>query len=57
VGLDGTPVEAVLEAIARDKKRLKETVPFVLIEEPGDVRVGCEVPPDALRAAVMELSG
>jgi len=57
VGLDGTPVEAVLEAVGRDKKRVGTNVPFVLLEQPGDVRVGCEVAPEELRAAVMELSG
>jgi shikimate kinase/3-dehydroquinate synthase len=56
VGLDGTPVQAVLEAISRDKKRMGGGVPFVLVEAPGEVRVGCEVSEGDLRAAVMELA-
>jgi shikimate kinase/3-dehydroquinate synthase len=56
VSLDGTPVEPVLEAIARDKKRMRDGVPFVLVDAPGDVRVGCEVADEDLRAAVMELA-
>ena len=48
--------EAVLEAVARDKKRLGANVPFVLLEHPGEVRIGCEVAPEELRAAVMELA-
>jgi shikimate kinase/3-dehydroquinate synthase len=57
VGLDGTPVEDVLEAIGRDKKRLAGDVPFVLLTAPGDVRIGCEVAGDEVRAAVTELAG
>jgi len=56
VSLDGTPVEAVIEAISRDKKRLEGDVPFVLLERPGEVRIGCEVSAGELRAAVLELS-
>jgi shikimate kinase/3-dehydroquinate synthase len=56
VSLDGTLLQAVLEAIPRDKKRLHGEVPFVLLERPGDVRIGCEVNAGELRAAVMELS-
>ena len=37
VSLDGRRVDAVLEAIARDKKRLGADVPFVLVEAPGEV--------------------
>ena len=34
---DDVPCEAVLEAIARDKKRVGASVPFVLVSAPGDV--------------------
>jgi shikimate kinase/3-dehydroquinate synthase len=56
VTLDGgTGVPAVLAALSRDKKRLGASVPFVLLDAPGEVRVGCEVPEGELRAAVAEL--
>jgi shikimate kinase/3-dehydroquinate synthase len=43
--------------IAHDKKRVGSHVPFVLVSEPGEVRIGCEVPADEVRAAVAELFG
>jgi shikimate kinase/3-dehydroquinate synthase len=51
-------VAEVVAATARDKKRTRAdaTVPFVLLTAPGEVRVGCEVDPDDLRAAVEELA-
>jgi shikimate kinase/3-dehydroquinate synthase len=55
VMLEGTTVEAVLEAVKRDKKRVGRTVPFVLLEAAGEVRIGCEVDPAELRGAVQEL--
>jgi shikimate kinase/3-dehydroquinate synthase len=57
VTLDGAPVDAVIEATARDKKRLGSSIPFVLVRAPGDVRIGCEVAAEDLRAAVTELRG
>lgn len=54
--LTGASVEAVLEALARDKKRLRAGVPFVLVEAPGDVSYDTEVDPGELRAAVEELT-
>ncbi len=60
VSLPGGEVDVgeVVAATARDKKRTRAdaTVPFVLLAAPGEVRVGCEVDPDDLRAAVEELS-
>ncbi len=55
VTLDSTTVESVLEATARDKKRVGESLPFVLVSGPGDVRIGCEVADGEVRAAVEEL--
>ena len=55
--LDGVDVEAVMQALRRDKKRRAEgPVPFVLVEAPGDVREGIPVPEDEVRAAVEELT-
>jgi len=56
VRLAGASVDAVVEAVARDKKRLGDRVPFVLVKAPGEVRTGCEVADDELRAAVAELA-
>ncbi len=57
VRLEGVEVARVVEMTARDKKRLGPgaSVPFVLAHAPGDVRIGCEVAQDELRAAVAEL--
>jgi len=56
VSLRDISVDAVLEATARDKKRVGSRVPFVLVQAPGDVRVGCELASDEVRAAVAELA-
>jgi shikimate kinase / 3-dehydroquinate synthase len=53
----GAGVDAVVEALHRDKKRVQEGVPFVLVHEPGDVRIGEQVEPAELTAAVAELAG
>jgi shikimate kinase / 3-dehydroquinate synthase len=55
VSLDGVDVEQVLQAAARDKKRIGETLPFVLVSRPGEAQTGCEVSASELRAAVDEL--
>jgi shikimate kinase/3-dehydroquinate synthase len=57
VELGGASVDAVIDAIARDKKRVRSRVPFVLVTAPGDVSFGAQVPADELRAAVAELMG
>jgi shikimate kinase/3-dehydroquinate synthase len=49
--------EQVLGATRRDKKRTGEHVPFVLLDAPGEVRIGCQVAEEDLRAAVAELVG
>lgn len=48
-------IDAVLAATVRDKKRTGAHVPFVLVDAPGELRMGCEVAADELRAAVAEL--
>jgi shikimate kinase/3-dehydroquinate synthase len=57
IRLDGEDVEQILQATMRDKKRTGAHVPFVLLDAPGDVRTGCRVPTEELRAAVSELWG
>ncbi len=59
VALDGAKIDVdeIVAAVARDKKRLGESgVPFVLLSDPGEPRIGCVVPDDQLRDAVTELS-
>jgi shikimate kinase / 3-dehydroquinate synthase len=57
VRLDGVDVEAVLEAVGRDKKRTGgEGVPFVFVKAPGEVSEGHPVGARELRAAVEELA-
>jgi shikimate kinase / 3-dehydroquinate synthase len=56
VTLEGAGVEQVLAAVSQDKKRVGARTPFVLVHAPGDVRVGCEVAEEELRAAVAELA-
>jgi shikimate kinase / 3-dehydroquinate synthase len=53
---EGIEVQDVVAALAHDKKRLGAHVPFVLLDAPGEARVGCEVPPQDIRAAVAELA-
>ncbi|MTD42996.1 iron-containing alcohol dehydrogenase [Conexibacter sp. W3-3-2] len=61
----GLPVELdpqldaaeIVAATAKDKKRLGEHTPFVLIHGPGDVRHGAVVAPSDVLAAVAELHG
>jgi 3-dehydroquinate synthase len=56
VSLPDADTDDVLAAVAHDKKRLADGVPFVLVEAPGEVRVGCEVDAEELRGAVAELA-
>jgi shikimate kinase/3-dehydroquinate synthase len=56
VTLEGVPVEEIIEAVSRDKKRVGTTVPFVLVRAPGEVDFGCEVSAEDLRAAVVGLT-
>jgi shikimate kinase / 3-dehydroquinate synthase len=54
--LEGVAPDAVVAAIARDKKRTAGEVPYVLVAAPGDVRTGQHVEPGDVAAAVRELS-
>jgi 3-dehydroquinate synthetase len=51
----GASVDEVLELVERDKKRAGGRVPFVLVEAPGQVTPGHDVPPAELRGAVEEV--
>ena len=51
----GVDADAVVELVARDKKRRGGSVPFVLVESPGQVTPGHELAEDAVRAAVEEV--
>ncbi|HEV2980540.1 MAG TPA: bifunctional shikimate kinase/3-dehydroquinate synthase [Solirubrobacteraceae bacterium] len=55
VGLAGATTDAVLDALAHDKKRVGARLPFVLVNAPGDVIADGEVAPEELRSAVQEL--
>ena len=51
----GATTDEVLALIERDKKRAGGSVPFVLVEAPGEVTPGHEVDPEELRSAVDEV--
>jgi shikimate kinase / 3-dehydroquinate synthase len=48
-------VDAILDALGRDKKKTAAGVGFVLLSEPGEPRTGQLVEPDKVRSAVLEL--
>ncbi|HEX6229837.1 MAG TPA: 3-dehydroquinate synthase family protein, partial [Solirubrobacterales bacterium] len=52
----GIEVDAILEAVERDKKRTAKGVGFVLLAEPGAPRIGQLVDPVRVRTAVEELT-
>jgi shikimate kinase / 3-dehydroquinate synthase len=54
--LEGVDPAAVVGAVARDKKRTGDDVPFVLVAAPGDVRPGQRVADADVAAAVRELA-
>ncbi len=56
VALAGEDIDRVIAAIARDKKRVSDHVPFVLLDGPGQPRVGCRVSEGELRDALAELA-
>ena len=49
---DGLDAAAIADATRRDKKRVGETVPFVLLDAPGAVRHGAQVGAEQLEAAI-----
>jgi shikimate kinase/3-dehydroquinate synthase len=51
----GISIDALLDALGRDKKRTAAGVGFVLLSEPGQPRVGQLVDPARVRGAVEEL--
>jgi shikimate kinase/3-dehydroquinate synthase len=51
----GVDVDAVLEALERDKKRAGDAVGFVLLERPGEPITGQALDPGSVRAAVEQL--
>ena len=55
VSFSAASADELLEAMGRDKKRVGANVPFVLVNAPGDVRYGCEVAAQEVRAALAEL--
>jgi 3-dehydroquinate synthetase/shikimate kinase len=52
----GASTDEVLELVEHDKKRSGGRVPFVLVEAPGDVTPGHDVPAAELRAAIDEVN-
>ncbi|HWX73922.1 MAG TPA: 3-dehydroquinate synthase family protein, partial [Solirubrobacteraceae bacterium] len=56
VELSGAPLDAVLDAVSRDKKRVGPRLGFVLVNAPGEVSFGREVSEADLRAAIAELA-
>jgi shikimate kinase / 3-dehydroquinate synthase len=56
-GIRRVPVDEVVALVGRDKKRRGDSVPFVLVEAPGEVTPGHPVEEEALRAAVAEVVG
>ncbi len=54
--LVGVEPDAVVAAIARDKKRTGDDVPYVLVAAPGDVRTGQRAERGEVAAAVRELT-
>ena len=53
---EALPIDAILEAMQRDKKRTADGIPFVLLAEPGKPSVGHYLDPDRVRVAVEELA-
>jgi shikimate kinase/3-dehydroquinate synthase len=56
LSFDGASPAQIAELVGRDKKRRGESVPFVLVEAPGEVTPGHEVDPAALLEAIEEIA-
>jgi shikimate kinase / 3-dehydroquinate synthase len=54
--LEGATAADVAALVSRDKKRTGKSVPFVLVEAPGEVTPGHHVEPAALLAAIEEIA-
>ncbi|HEX8854287.1 MAG TPA: hypothetical protein VF752_01705, partial [Thermoleophilaceae bacterium] len=54
--LEGATPEQVFELVGRDKKRSGGRVPFVLVQSPGDVTHGHELPDAEVLGAIQELA-
>jgi shikimate kinase/3-dehydroquinate synthase len=54
--LNGVTPDEIVPFLERDKKRLGERVPFVLIDQPGVVTPGNELDPSSVQAALEELA-
>jgi shikimate kinase/3-dehydroquinate synthase len=54
--LHGVTPEQIVPFLERDKKRLGERVPFVLVDQPGLVTPGHELDPSTVEAALRELA-
>ena len=52
---EGASVQEVVALTERDKKRSGDTVPFVLVQAPGEVTPGHRIAPAALEEAVAEV--
>jgi shikimate kinase/3-dehydroquinate synthase len=54
--LEGTSPAEVAALVRRDKKRMGQTVPFVLVQAPGEVTPGHDVDERSLLAAIEEIA-
>lgn len=54
--LNGVAVDEIVPFLRRDKKRLGDRVPFVLVDKPGAVTTGNELDPSSVEAALRELA-
>ena len=54
--LNGVTPDEIVPFLERDKKRIGERVPFVLIDQPGVVTPGNELDPSSVQAALEELA-
>jgi shikimate kinase/3-dehydroquinate synthase len=54
--LNGVTPDEIVPFLERDKKRIGERVPFVLIDQPGVVTPGNELDPSSVEAALRELA-
>jgi 3-dehydroquinate synthetase/shikimate kinase len=54
--LNGVTPDEIIPFLERDKKRVGERVPFVLVDQPGVVTTGNELDPSSVEAALRELA-